>query len=325
MWSPDAAHAPKVAPYPFEGRARVEALVESAGSSPPERLGHILSWLDSGKLDTPVWRRIPVRGGLEVEVTADNVSCGQVRLCGPMAAAQYIADAWNALIPTAGIVDAIYKARELTAPPQSIGWTAKNQDGDETWVNPGGGKLWWLYYADRVVAAGLPPAPASILSPLGKDYVLDPRQNQHPDKCAIYGWQRTNGVATQSPETGASFIHELGYFDYSHGVRLVRRRAWLDGNEVDLAEVYQKRPQLVSYKGLPVGPIPLRQPNIKPRKETGVASVPNRIVPSAVLVGWTEPTSPAPTPKKKGGLFLGALAAFAAWLFLGRKKETSSS
>lgn len=320
MWSPDPAHAPKVTAYPFPGRARVEALKESPGPSPPERLTHILSWLDDDRLDTPTWRRIPVRGGLEVRVTTDFVTMGQVRLCGPMAAAQHIADAWGALLPTAGIVDAIYAAREMSAAPQSIGWEVTLKNGSKSWYNPGGGVPWWLYYADRVVNAGLPPTPGVIQSPLGKDYVLDPRQPQNPAQCAIYGWHKTDGKATQSAGTGASFIHELGYFDYSHGIRLVDEVAWLNGDEVSLAWVYQNRPELVSYQGLPVGPIPTRHPSIKRRAApTKVASVPASVIPS--LVGWTD--SPSKPAKKKSGFLFAALAAFAAWWTFGRNKDNA--
>ncbi|NUO51558.1 MAG: hypothetical protein HOV80_22100 [Polyangiaceae bacterium] len=324
-WSPDAAHAPKVNEYPFPGRARVANLKESPGSSPPERLTHILSWLDAGKLDPIQWRRIPVRGGLEVAVSSDNISSGAVRLVGPMAAAQHIADANDALIPTAGIVDAIYKARDATAPPQTIGWEVTKSDGTKSWKNPGGGKDWWLYYNDRLVAAGLPPTPGVIQSPLSKDYVLDARQDQHPDRCAIYGLHKTNGEPTQSKETGASFIHELPFFDYSHGIRLVSTTAWLDGEEVSLPWIYQNRPELVSYKGLPVGPIPIRHPAIPRRKQPPKLA----LVPSGIVPGYQPVVdiTPSETPKKKKGLGLGFVVAAAAavWAFFFAGKKESSS
>jgi len=313
-WTPDpnpSHNAPPVAPYPFPGRSKIEAWKESAGSSPPERLTHILAALDAGHIDAPTWRRIKVRGGLEVEASSDGVTLGLVRLCGPMAAAQYIADHFDALICTAGIVDAIYAARDATAAPQTLGW----QEGGK-WRNPGGSLPWWMYYADRL-AAKLPPTPGAVLSPIGKDYVLDARQPEHPDRCAIYGWQNVSGVAIQSPATGASFIHELSFFDYSHTIRIVRRRAWLNGAEVDLASIYQNQPRLVSYKALPTGPIPTRHPDIPPRKSPDAASffgsggspVPGATVPA----GFTTTTAPAGGKKKSNaGRVVGAVPLAAA-------------
>jgi hypothetical protein len=98
--------------------------------------------------------------------------------------------------------------------------------------------------------------------------VLDARLEQNPDHCAIYGWHQLNGVPIQTAPnpaqgTGASLKHELSFFDYSHSVRIVSRRAMLDGAVVDLADVYRHRPELVVYVKGQAAP-PVRHPGVPP-------------------------------------------------------------
>lgn len=270
---------PKTTAKNFRGRAAIEALVakevDPVGlkeGCPSERTGEVLSWLDAGKLDAPTWIRIPVRGGLEVEVMADVVSFGDVRLCMSMVALQGIADAWNCLLLTAGISDAIWRAADIKFAPQPID------------PNPGGAIPWMLYYADRVadveqlaLEAWLAESGWSgafkpkLLVTLGKDYTLDSRQTwpENRDDCCIYGWHWLNGSPIQSKKSGGSFIHPLRFYDYSQMGRLVRRNAWLDGEPVKLEDIYQKRPELVAYTTAMTDPIPTRHPLVPFRAPAG--------------------------------------------------------
>lgn len=265
--------------YGFPGRQDVAALAShetEPGDAPKERHDNLMRWLDAGELDAPQWVRIPVREGLEVEVTADVVSKGGVRLCGPMRSSQYIADAREAMIPTPGIVNAIWKARSLTVTPQSFGWN--NASGN--WINPGGAVPWLLYEADRVQEAllsamgklqaggadeaSLSRALSGVWSSLSKDYVLEYRVLQNPGSCAIYGWHNADGSVIQSGESGASYKHYLDFYDYSHGMRHVKRACWLNGASADLADVYKTKPDLVNFKpGEPAPPV--RHPAFPPR------------------------------------------------------------
>lgn len=257
--------------YPFKGRSVVEGwnANEDKGSSPLQRHAHIMAALDAHQIDPPRWVRIPVRDGLEVEVTGDVVSLQGLRLCGPMASAQAIADRWGAMLITPGISDAIWKAATVKIAPQTTGWF----DRPGHWINPGGGVPWLLYEADRVQAqleqgpVGEPVRTGDdkyLIDTLGKDYVLEARTSEpgHKDKCCIYGWHLLNGTPFQSPESGGSFIHELTYFDYSHAIRLVRTVCWLNGKADNLARIYRERPKLVSYLARPSGPIPARHPGL---------------------------------------------------------------
>lgn len=52
-------------------------------------------------------------------------------------------------------------------------------------------------------------------------------------RVAIYGWHRDIGDPIQPYST----VHGRYYYDYSHGVRLVSRIAYMDGHEIDLEEI----------------------------------------------------------------------------------------
>jgi hypothetical protein len=66
-----------------------------------------------------------------------------------------------------------------------------------------------------------------------KDVVITPTLDDRTERVAIYGWHRPDGRPIQALYTK----HRSTWVDYSHGLRLVARRAILDGAVVDLAEV----------------------------------------------------------------------------------------
>ncbi|MEO0753140.1 MAG: hypothetical protein AAFY25_15190, partial [Pseudomonadota bacterium] len=61
---------------------------------------------------------------------------------------------------------------------------------------------------------------------------------------------RRNGTPIQPLST----VHGAGYADYSHGVRLVSRTAYLDGQEVDLHQIMAnpRYAGIISHEG-PMG------------------------------------------------------------------------
>ncbi|MFY9246145.1 MAG: hypothetical protein WAO88_10165, partial [Roseicyclus sp.] len=63
-----------------------------------------------------------------------------------------------------------------------------------------------------------------------KDVVIANRLSNAPGRVAIYGWHRANG----NPIQPLSTVHGEYYADYSHGIRLVARTAYVDGRAVDL-------------------------------------------------------------------------------------------
>lgn len=244
---------------------------EDKGDAPPQRDPWILAKCDAGALDPPRWVWVDVRDGLQVQVMADVLSYGGVRLCGSVVAAQGVADAWDAMIMTPAISDAVWRAATVRIKPV-------NMD-----PNPGGAKAFMLYQADRVEAklaeklhalstSGVNVEPY-IIATLGKDYVLDSRAPQHKGQTAIYGWHTgkdgSDMSVIQSPLTGASYKHHLTFFDYSQSIRLVRRRCKLNGKAEDLQRIYQELPKLVNFT--PAGlPCPVRYPAIPFRQSPAV-------------------------------------------------------
>ena len=72
--------------------------------------------------------------------------------------------------------------------------------------------------------------PGMLVSGHKKDLVLTRRLHTKRGRVAIYGWQRRNGQPIQPLST----VHGAHYADYSHGIRLVSRRALLNGKKTDL-------------------------------------------------------------------------------------------
>lgn len=254
--------------YPFPGRATVEAMAPAElgqGEAPAARDEAVARWLRAGQLDPITWSRIPVRGGLEVLVSSDAVKFGGVRVCCSQRGAQWIADWHNALTPTAGIIDATWRAATLKVAPFVLSSPAMYG------YDPGGEVRYWLEEQDGVEAniaaavreRGRELDAGELVASVSKDYVLDHRLLAQPTQCAIYGWQELNGIAIQAPKSGAALIHDLSFFDYSHGVRLAHRLAFIHGEPVDLAEVYRHRSELVVFVvGYPAPPI--RHPAVPP-------------------------------------------------------------
>ena len=66
-----------------------------------------------------------------------------------------------------------------------------------------------------------------------KDLVLTNRLSSAPGRVAIYGWHRPGG----NPIQPLSTVHGAEYADYSHGIRLVSRTAFVNGQAVDLQDL----------------------------------------------------------------------------------------
>ncbi len=77
-------------------------------------------------------------------------------------------------------------------------------------------------------------APDALVSGHKKDVVLSKRLAANPSsRVAIYGWQRRSGMPIQPLST----VHNAGYADYSHGIRLVSETVFLDNNPQSIYQV----------------------------------------------------------------------------------------
>lgn len=183
---------------------------------------------------------------LEYQVTPDYVSLGndEEYFRAPMlpATAQKIADRYGAILPSTRIVDEAYANANAKLIPQT--------------VYPNTGKVsdysvHEIKVQQQMKTLGL--TPGTFLAGHKKDIVVGP--NLNGSRVAIYGWHDVSGALTGGKANKAiqpySTIHDSGYTDYAHGVRLVNKSARLDGNPVDLSTVFAdpKLSILVSNQG----------------------------------------------------------------------------
>jgi len=153
--------------------------------------------------------------------------------------AQAMADEVGCLLPTRKLVDEIYQSAPIKLEPSPIPPSAEMTTPDV-----------FLQHNALVRAQRREPAPRnnSLVAGHKKDVVLSNQLNDRPGHVAIHGWHRAKGEPIQPLFTG----HLDSWVDYSHGIRLVSRRAHLNGRSVLLDEVL-KDPilaELVSDEGV---------------------------------------------------------------------------
>ncbi|HHX88982.1 MAG TPA: hypothetical protein GX700_04270, partial [Paracoccus sp.] len=144
-----------------------------------------------------------------------------VRVPLGLPAANLIAERFDMVLPTTRMVDAIHAQASLRLRPSpmtpgsemvSTGYFLRHNATLETQRRSAGGAL------------------GALVSGHKKDLVLSNRLDRNPGRVAIYGWHRANGQPIQPLST----VHGAGYADYSHGIRLVSRTAYVNGQPVDL-------------------------------------------------------------------------------------------
>lgn len=171
-------------------------------------------------------------GGRSVEVTIcvtpDYLAIGSdsdhVRVPMGLPAALRIADAFDMMLPTTTMVDAIYQQADVRVAPSPM--------------TPGSAMSSTNYFLqhDQTIDGQFARAGARdgmLVAGHKKDLVIANRLSRNPGRVAIYGWHRTNGRAIQPLST----VHGEYYADYSHGIRLVSRTAFVDGRAVDLRDL----------------------------------------------------------------------------------------
>ena len=161
-------------------------------------------------------------------VTPDYLAIGSdsdhVRVPLGLPAALRVADAFDMMLPTTSMVDAIYQQADVRIAPSPM--------------TPGSAMSSTGYFVthDETVDAQFARAGAQqgmLVAGHKKDLVIANRLSRNPGRVAIYGWHRTNGQAIQPLST----VHGEYYADYSHGIRLVSRTAYVNGEAVDLRQL----------------------------------------------------------------------------------------
>jgi hypothetical protein len=161
-------------------------------------------------------------------VTPDYLAIGSdddhVRVPLGLPAALRVADAFDMMLPTTEMVDAIYRQADVRVAPSPM--------------TPGSAMSSTNYFVthDQTLDAQFARAGAQqgmLVAGHKKDLVIANRLSRNPGRVAIYGWHRTNGRAIQPLST----VHGEYYADYSHGIRLVSRTAFVNGEAVDLRDL----------------------------------------------------------------------------------------
>ena len=183
-------------------------------------------------------------------VTPDYLAVGSdrdhVRVPLGLPAAARIADELGFFLPTTRIVDAIYEQAEVQLNPSPMEPTSAMVTTD------------YMRRHDATVTRQRARATRfldTLTAGQKKDLVLTTRLYSKPGQVAIYGWHRPNGRPIQPLST----VHGAQYADYSHGIRLVARVAYVNGRKVPLEELmrHPELASLVSSEG-PVDPARLQ-------------------------------------------------------------------
>lgn len=230
--APDAPCIPSGSPDAAGGSA---VFASFAGKSQAEYESAILAQIAEGNVPSfcrnfqPVTYVARDARGREHEVTleamSDYLSVGNdsdfVRVCLTPMSAQQIADLFDCILPTTRLSDIIWQNAVRKVVPHPL-----TQDREA---------LVTIVQHSRIVDGQLVGTDSRLLSAgQKKDIVISNILKQKPHKVAIYGWHRPNGVPIQ-PLTN---IHRDTYVDYSHGTRLIQRRALIDREPADLADIY---------------------------------------------------------------------------------------
>jgi hypothetical protein len=140
--------------------------------------------------------------------------------------AQAAADAFDCSLPTARMVNDIYKQAQVKLEPRPLG---EAREAVETFIRHNA-----IIEGQRAGSS-----PGLLVAGTKKDVVITNRLSEKPERVAIYGWHKLDG----NPIQPLTIVHKNTYVDYSHGIRLVKRTLLVDGQPRDIRDVLSD-PQL---------------------------------------------------------------------------------
>jgi len=137
----------------------------------------------------------------------------------PMAA-QKIADSFSCFLPTRKMVDDIYKAAKIKLEP--VPMYAFRDSTPTMWQH-------------HLIVEGQRKGKKGLIAGIQKDVVITGSisRDTKPDRVAIYGWHKLDGIPIQPLYTG----HISWWVDYSQGIRLVYRKMKVNGRWMDYTDV----------------------------------------------------------------------------------------
>lgn len=161
-------------------------------------------------------------------VTPDYLALGSdrdyVRVPLGLPAAASIAKRFDMTLPTPQMVDAIYAQADVRLSPSPMT------------PGPQMSSTAYLLQHNATIERQL-GGRGGLIAGQKKDVVMANRMASAPGRVAIYGWHRSSG----SPIQPVSTVHGANYADYSHGIRLVSKTAYLNGRAVDLDDLLASR------------------------------------------------------------------------------------
>ncbi len=161
--------------------------------------------------------------------------------------AQKIAIELDCFLPTKRMVDQIWKTAKVKMDPQPI--PPSNEMTTVAIFQQHNSKVW----SQRKTFLGVSNL-GNLVSGHKKDVVISNLIYKNPDKkpVVIYGWHHKNGKIIQPLYAG----HHENYVDYSHGIRLIQNKIYVDDVEMLAPEVLKskKLKGLLSDEGILLNP-----------------------------------------------------------------------
>ena len=225
--------------YAIEGS---EFVVQVSGLSVEDREKAVVREILSGNVPS-FWRELK---SLKINQTVDAenyelvyfVSCDYMAIGSDQdylyipltpSTAQYLADELNCSLPTKKIVDMIYTNSEITLSPQPI---------------PPSDKMTTIQVFEQHTDSikqqfsilGFDRSANGIVAGHKKDIIISNiiyDSDGTNDRVVIYGWHKSENNPIQPVYNG----HTAMYADYSHGVRLISRLAFINGDSIHLDDI----------------------------------------------------------------------------------------
>jgi len=135
-------------------------------------------------------------------------------------AAQKIADSFNCFLPTRKMVDDIYKAAKIKLEP--VPMYAFRDSTPTMWHH-------------HLIIEGQRKGRKGLIAGIQKDVVISGKiiRDLKPDRVAIYGWHKLDGIPIQPLYTG----HIYWWVDYSQAIRLIYRKIKIGKKWMDYIDV----------------------------------------------------------------------------------------
>jgi len=161
---------------------------------------------------------------IQYEAMPDYLAVGRdndfVRVPITPQTAQRVADLFGCTLPTRKMVDDIEAGAVTHVSPRPM---TRKREAVATFIEH-----------NAIIEGQLAGRPrGGLVCGVKKDIVLSNRIRERPRRLAIYGWRKLDGRPIQP----LTIVHVDTYVDYSHGARLVRRAAVVDGRPMDIEDV----------------------------------------------------------------------------------------